>query len=229
MKKIIATTILSLSTSALFAILTVPNFSFEEGTGQYTPPTSWKEDQPRALSGAGFAHSGYDSNTSGLLPFDGSQYGRVSIIGDDDPGTSFSASISTQAGLIGTFEADTIYALTFQVARNDYYTANQRFLYSGFRADGQDVAVITDDVRSFAQIEDQWTTVTLNFDTSLSPDAVGKDISIFLGWEHRDNYNKSVFFDNVTLAAVPEPSTYAMLFGALAVGFTLWRRHKNKQ
>lgn len=32
--------------------------------------------------------------------------------------------------------------------------------------------------------------------------------------------------DDISVTAVPEPSTYAMIFGALAVGFTLWRRRK---
>lgn len=38
-------------------------------------------------------------------------------------------------------------------------------------------------------------------------------------------------FDNVTLtaAAVPEPSTYAMLAGVLALGFAAWRRRAQRQ
>lgn len=32
--------------------------------------------------------------------------------------------------------------------------------------------------------------------------------------------------DDISVTAVPEPSTYAMILGALAAGFTLWRRRK---
>lgn len=228
MKNTLATLILALASSSLFAIsIVVPNFSFEDSTGTFVVPTGWKEDQTR--SNLGFAQSGHETGTGGLLPALGSQFARVSIIGDTDPLTSFFGSISTQPSLIGTFQAETIYTLSFQVARNDFFSTNQRFLRSGFRADGVDVATTTGDLRTIATTEDQWATVTFNFDTSITPSAVGKDISIFLGWENNENFNKSIFFDNVTLSAVPEPATYAISLSIIIAAITLWRRHKSKQ
>lgn len=230
MKNTLAALILCLTSSAAFAVsIVVPNFSFEDSTGTFVAPTGWKEDQARVLSGAGFAHTGHETNTGGLLPALGAQYGRVSIIGDADPLTSFYGSMSTQPTLIGTFEADKVYTLSFQVARNDFFSTNQRFLRSGLRAGGVDVATATGDLRTIATTEDQWATVTLNFDTSQNVSAVGQDITIFLGWEHNDNFNKAIYFDNVTLTAVPEPATYAISLSIIIAAITLWRRHKSKQ
>lgn len=38
--------------------------------------------------------------------------------------------------------------------------------------------------------------------------------------------NNFTLFDNITLAAVPEPSTYAALLGLLALGVVAWRRRR---
>ncbi len=35
-----------------------------------------------------------------------------------------------------------------------------------------------------------------------------------------------VYLDNITITAVPEPSTYALMFGAVALGVVAWRRRK---
>lgn len=212
------------------AILSIPNFSFETDAASgttYSTPSGWDEDFSRTLSGAGFAHSGLDISAGALQPQLGAKYARVSIIGDADAETSFFGSISTEPGTIGTYEAETVYTLSFYVARSDYTGSNQRFLHSGFRSDSEEVATITGDITTIATAEDTWFSVSVVFDTAQTPSVVGKDIDIFLGWEHNENHNKSLFFDNVTLTSVPEPSVYAAGAALLALGVVWLRRRRS--
>ena len=37
----------------------------------------------------------------------------------------------------------------------------------------------------------------------------------------------TLYVDNVSLAAVPEPSTYAIIFGVAAIGLVMWRRRRS--
>ncbi len=207
------------------SFLTIPNASFEEGgEAEYIVPTSWVEDQPRGEDG--FSTSGRVAASDGLAAIHGNLMARVTMTGDSDSSTSFSGTISTT--LSETFAPDTTYELQFYVARNSYITSGQWYALGGLRANGVDVASVDVDIRNVGSgEEDVFYPVSLTFSTADNPIYAGDTISVYLGMRHEGDYLKALFFDDVTLTAtaIPEPSTYAILVGLVAlIGVALRRR-----
>lgn len=62
-------------------------------------------------------------------------------------------------------------------------------------------------------------------DTGRAIDAAGKSTSTQIDWNLVD-YNSGSNVLSYTVAAIPEPSTYAAIIGSLALGFVAWRRRK---
>jgi len=158
--------------------------------------------------------------------------GRVAVGGDSDPATTRYGSISPD-GTLGTFATDTVYTLSFSAARNGWVGSGEWYVWAGFR-DGADgtanvVEEIDIDIRDLSPSgEDSWKPVSVTLNTASQPSLVGQDMDIFVGFRHRGNHNKTVFFDDVSLDAspVPEPSTIALLTGISALGLILYRRRR---
>lgn len=54
----------------------------------------------------------------------------------------------------------------------------------------------------------------------------GSTLDIVISWAGTPSGSEAIAFDNITINAVPEPSTYAAIFGLLGLGFVLYRRRK---
>jgi len=65
-------------------------------------------------------------------------------------------------------------------------------------------------------IEGSWDTLSSDFIS-------GETFSIFFAVDSNSS-NEAVYFDNIVVTAIPEPSTYALLLGALGLGVAAWRR-----
>jgi uncharacterized protein (TIGR03382 family) len=216
------------------ALVPIPNGDFElgsDGAGNastFAVAEFWQEDQPRALSGQfGFANSGTVGTTAGLEP-SGDIMGRLAVIGDADSATSFIGTMSTTSDL-GVYTANTDYTLTFDAARDSFVGQDQWFVLGGLRADGVDVAGIDVDIRDLTNgsttgAEDTFYEVVVTFSTADVPSVVGQDIAVYLGFRHDDNFNKTLYFDNVTLDAtvIPEPGLAGL--GLASLGLLLRRR-----
>ena len=213
----------------------ITNADFElgsDGSGGVTTfaaPDSWEEDFPRDTNTnphpAQFANSGTSSATDpGPL---GSIMARIAVNGDSDPLTTFEGSISPE-GTLGTYAADTLYTLTFSAAWEDGFINDENYyVWGGFR-DGADgtanvVSEIDVDIKSLGDTG-SFHEVSVQLDTAAQTSLVGEDMDIFVGFRHRDDFNKTMYFDDVSL--VPEPSTVALYAGLSALGLLLYRRRR---
>ena len=170
---------------------------------------------------------------------DGVQIAEVSIAGDADAGTSFIGGISSKASL-GTYAANTVYTLTFDVGSKDgswwnSWQGDSRLLSAGLgiftssstaatpvALDTTDLQAPDGDGPSYTQLPgivvdnshayQGWKRFTVTLDTAVDASAVGQDISVILGWNQNDNYLKQIVFDNVSLDAsgVPEPASLVL-------------------
>ena len=228
-----------MATASQATLIPITNAGFElgsDGSGgvaEFGTPDSWEEDFPRSTNQnphpAQFANSGTSAAVDpGPL---GSIMARIAVNGDSDPLTTFEGSISPE-GTLGTYAADTVYTLTFHAAwESGWIPSGSWFAWGGFRdgADGTANVVSEVDV-DIKDLGDSGTfgeaSVTLS--TVDQPSLVGQDMDIFVGFRHRDNYNKTMYFDDVSLdaAVLSEPSTVALFAGLSALGLILYRRRR---
>jgi hypothetical protein len=81
---------------------------------------------------------------------------------------------------------------------------------TGVRTDGTaGMDNISIDLTGFTEFQNLTTPVTFQFITATT-----------------GNFNATLEWDNITVSAVPEPSTYAALFGLGALGLVMWRRRR---
>lgn len=217
--------------------IVVPNPGFEDDNppSTFSTPTGWSEDYDRG-GDERFSNSGTVSLVSArgtdTVPHTGDVFARVAVNGDADPETTFFGSISPENSL-GTLEADTLYTLNFFAARDDFVGNNEWFVWAGFRVGGTEVSEIDMDIRQLTDgsttgQEDTWYPVSVTLDTQINPGIVGQDFNIFLGFRHRSNFNKTIYFDDVSVTSqvIPEPAAMAFLTGALFLALAIWRRRK---
>ncbi len=214
------------------ATISVPNGSFENAGFNWQVPSDWQEEGSFQVIGTGVT-----APPGGHT--DGVQLAEVSIIGDADAGTTFTGGLSSKASL-GTYAANTVYTLTFDVGAKDGSWWNNwqgaaRILSSGLGIftssstaatpvvlDTTDLQAADGDGPSYTQLAgiivdnshayQGWKRFTVTLDTAVDAGAVGQDISVILGWTQNDDFNKQIVFDNVTLEAsgVPEPASLVL-------------------
>ncbi|MCD8482353.1 MAG: PEP-CTERM sorting domain-containing protein [Verrucomicrobia bacterium] len=63
--------------------------------------------------------------------------------------------------------------------------------------------------------------------SSLQNVAIGQTITFQIAI-YDSNATRTIDFDNITVTAIPEPTTYAAIFGLLVLGFALVRRTRNR-
>jgi hypothetical protein len=144
--------------------------------------------------------------------------GTVDTIGtgffDEIPGNGHYIDLDGSTGQAGTFSnsvtlaANTTYVMTFSLAGN----------HRGYDADTVDVSFGTSGNTYVLASPDPLTQYSLSFTT-----AAGGATSF--SFHNHGGDNVGALLDNVSIAAVPEPETYAMLLAGLgALGFAARRR-----
>lgn len=201
MKRFVVATISALAAAGVFAASpSLQNTSFETTT-----------------VGGGYAYG----NVAGPWSFSGGA--GVSANGTDWHGTTTSGShfafLQNTASIAQTFVSDSAYNYTFSF---DYA------LRAGYNV-GQSVVVQLDgnQIGSFAANTTAWSSAS----TSTLSIGAGTHTLTFLGTNPTNAYDTSAFIDNVSMSvtAVPEPETYAMLLAGLGLMGVVARRRKSKQ
>ena len=77
---------------------------------------------------------------------------------------------------------------------------------------------------SFLVPQDGMSVGFTRLESAIGINDAGQIIGIGLYFDGTEVYNRAYLLN--TLTAVPEPSTYAAIFGALALGFVMWRRRR---
>jgi hypothetical protein len=151
----------------------------------------------------------------GLTPEDGNQ--AFSFNGNNPPdGTFIEQTFSTTIGQS--------YAVDFWLGRNgdpafDVGPETLEVQASVLNASNTTISSITAEPPS----TDTWSMSTFAFTANSSTSTLlFTDIS-------GSNPNSDLFLDNVSVSAVPEPSTYAALTGLIVLGFAAYRRNPNRK
>ncbi len=207
--------------TASAVLVTVPNGSFETAGGSFTTPADWQTEGDNWYSGDGTGTAALPAAT------DGAGIGSVAIRHLSVSSTT--AGISSAASL-GTYAANTVYTLTFDVGAEGgwwgVWQGDARVLsaglgiYTGAASAATPVVIDTTDLQAPAATGGEsyvelpginvegshsysgWKRFTVTLDTAVDASAVGQDISVILGWTHQDNFLREMAFDNVTLDAV---------------------------
>jgi hypothetical protein len=220
---LLAAAVLACASFGLAAAISIPNSSFEAGTG-FDPgqPSSWNHGQTLGNAGAGgflqvlsnSAFFGKDLNNYLFINADG---GPV-----DGAGTT-TRFIWTDS--LGTYAANTVYTLTVALATTADFSPNRSAILS-LQADGTTVQSTT---KLFTDLSDtQFQDFSVIVDTDLLPGVIGQNISVMITHSvTNEMFGKSLAVDNVRLDAspVPEPA----VLGTLGVSglLALRRRHRS--
>ena len=182
--------------------ITIPNYSFEQGGGgSYNVPTNWN-----------FVSSGtngdyavqYISDSTSPAAEDGANYWAP---GDFNQGSSpygTSSAVLSTSNSLGTFAANTTYALTVALAIPADGDSSYKSVGFQLLANGVPIATLPsaslNEGTNFADF-------TLSFDTSSNASVVGQNITVALVYSYAGPYNRNAFFDNVrlTMAADAAP------------------------
>ncbi|GEM_PF-5067149 len=214
---VLAAAVLACVSFGFAAAISIPNSSFEAGTG-FDPgqPSSWNHGETLGNAGAGgflqvlsnSAFIGKDLNNYLLINADG---GPV-----DGAGTT-TRFIWTDS--LGTYAADTAYTLTVSLATTANFSTNRSAILS-LQADGTTVQSTT---KLFTDLSDtQFQDFSVVLDSQVMPSVIGKNISVMITQSVTDEtFGKSLAVDDVRLDAspVPEPSGLGLLgaFGLLVL------------
>ena len=219
-----AISFLGLAESAYAAPLTITNFSFEQSPGYNSYP-GWTVTR---VQGTGWTGFGSDNDRTFNTNFSGQTGGnalQLLVNNGAVVGTSPSTTNIT-TGALGTYAANTTYTFTVSLgADNRASTLAGRISLLG---DSSAVAATSSLATSSFNAASTFQDLTLTFTTGSSGGFVGQSIYAQLGTDSSHQYSRAVYFDNVRLdatsAAIPEPSTAALLVGMGALGFGLVRR-----
>ncbi len=186
-------------------------------------------------SGSGVGGTAFIENTFGTLRTDERFSFSFSYLDSNHWGTSVGFGSQSRAGVALTASASSGLSLTLNGASVGSFASN----YSGpeswhdFRVDldlgangGSGLASV------FSRItgESAWAPVTDMADLNLGLDVTrtAADSANPLNWDtlwfHHEGATSGI--DNISVSAIPEPSTYAALFGAAVFGVALWVRRK---
>jgi hypothetical protein len=176
----------------------IPNYSFEQGGAGYNVPNNWTF----VSSGADGDYSvQYISNSTSPPAVDGSDYWAP---GDFNQGTApygtSTATLTTSASL-GTFAANTTYALTVALAipadgDSSYKSVGLQILSNGVPVATLPAATLTEGAN--------FTDFSVSFDTASNAAVAGQNITVALLYTYTGPYNRSAYFDNVRLTQVAD-------------------------
>jgi len=141
-------------------------------------------------------------------PSQGNQ--SLDMVGNTGPGTFIEQSFATTPGLS--------YRLTFDYANN----SDAAFARGNVSVTGT-ASLLSTDINHSGSIASNMGYVA--FDTVFVTDSAVTT----LRYTHLDSSNPSnagIAFDNVSVTAVPEPSTYAVVSGLALLGFACWQRRR---
>lgn len=179
--------------------ITIPNYSFEQGGGgSYNVPTNWTF----ASSGTDGDYSvQYISDSTSPSAEDGSDYWAPGDFNQgSEPYGSSTATLTTSASL-GTFAANTTYALTVALAipadgDSSYKSVGFELLANGVPVATLPSATLTEGAN--------FTDFSLSFDTASNSGVVGQNLTVAVVYTYIGPYNRSAYFDNVRLTEVPD-------------------------
>jgi hypothetical protein len=212
--------------------ITVPNFSFEEdGAGANAAGaglTGW--------TGSNDGTFAPTVVTNGFAPEDGT-YVAYTFGPGDGTATEISTTALDSLGNPYAILADTTYTLTVATGKDLSQTYNNGDAYDdanvALLANGVAITGATADVVETDNVAGTMTDVSVTFSSTALTGLVGETLGIQLGQDavYPNGAYPNSDFDNVRLTstadAVPEPSTWAMMFGGLAMlGFMLQRRQQ---
>jgi hypothetical protein len=192
------------------------NPGFELGTG--IDADSWNE-----LGGLG-----HSVERDGSSPASGDWAMRLSVDFVNNPSTA-AATFIQQVTPVGTVNDALNYNLTFdaKVTSLDFTGINIFYKLVFLDQDGSDGGGVKGEILTpfVASLTTNYTQISLlNYDAPAGADSA--ELIIQLAQGPVDNIQNTLFVDNVSLAPVPEPSTYAALTGALVFGLAVWRRRR---
>lgn len=219
---VIATAVFSCASSGLAAAISIPNPSFEAGTGfggtYGGEPSSWNHGEILGNPGADTFLQALDDST-----FSGKDLNNYLIINSDGgPGDGSGTTTNfIWTDSLGTYAADTVYTLTVALATIANYTSNRSVILA-LQADG---AVVQSTTKLFTDLSaTQFQDFSVVLDSQVMPSVIGKDISVMITHPVTDErFGKSLAVDNVRLDAVlvPEPGALGLL---CVSGFLALRR-----
>lgn len=227
--------LVSASPASAASLVTVANYSFEEGPtiadGQRLSRASfvipgWKAaaivSTGRAnLSAAQIASQATEGTYVGYLAGEGPR--------DQQSPTRLYNDYAQTLGV--TLEANTRYTFSVDIgdAVGEQFAGFNFGFVAGDMESGSENTMLAQLIGTEA-IDGGWTTRTISFETTDSTEGLGRPLSIFLRSVQGDYRTHFTYFDNIrvtstAMAAVPEPASWAMmLLGFGVLGTALRRR-----
>ena len=232
MKKLILTITAFLCATFAFAEAESKLFYFYDASGTTYRPF-FKEDSSEGTWGGGQEASlgNYDYNTNDtFIEYNVWEFSTSTISFDQVDSIEFTVNGTASANIGATLVDADLKAFDIGVfaggtgdAKDDWKTVSENFIAES-------------DYVSLNDMKDGILLENLNWDISgeeyITFAIYADPIILAPVFGNESNEGGSLGFTassatlNVTAAAVPEPSTYAMIFGAIALGFVVYRRRK---
>lgn len=172
----------------------VPNPSFELDQTGYNVPVNWAFTSVPGISGSYALQEVGKGNATGV---DGTNYWAPSDFNPSNAPYGTTTALLTSAQSLGTFAANTGYALTVALADPaDNTDPSTKLVGFNLLANGKIVSQF-----AFASLVPGagFQDFTLKFYTSSHPEVVGQAITVALVYSYSGAYNRAVYFDNVRL------------------------------
>ncbi len=232
-------TLLAVASGLRAQTIAIANPGFEEDivlNGAFNSnitPAQWTTYDPTGVLGRDYSDVGVLNPTGTSLYTGGAPQGSKVALVFLWPQSSadYNQPVGLQQTLSATLQSSTLYTLTVQVG-NIASDGNGSYSLVGFPGYSVQLyagsTLLAQDNNTLAPADGTFALSTVSFTTGASHAALGEALTIRLLNLNVPNSGIEVNFDDVqlTASAIPEPSSYALATGLIAVGLVAWRRRR---